>query len=652
MRVVCDIEANSLTRPTKIWLIVCKDIDTKEIYIFRNLTDDTSETKKFREFVDSVTLWIGHNFLEYDWPCISRLLGISIDDVHERVCDTLILSRLIDYSRKSHSIENYGVEFGLEKIEFNDWTKWSQEMEDYCVRDIEICHRVYLKYQRVVDDPSWSKSIRMEHAFQSCVINSLHSNGFCFNSNRARKLLDDVNEELAKLDYEILKAFPPRLKLIREITPKITKHGTLSKSDFRWVANGDLSGFNGGPFCRCEWVSFNPNSHKQIVDVLREAGWVPTDRTTTHVETEREINRIKRSRDPQSSVDLADLYAKMETLKIYGWKINEENLNTLPTTAPSPARSLAKRITLESRRRTLTEWLGLVQEDNRIHGKFLGIGTWTHRMATQQPNMQNIPNEFELDGSTKYLGKELRQLWQAPRNRLLVGVDAEGIQLRIFAHYINDEEFTYALVSGKKADKSDPHSLNQRILGSACKSRAAAKRFIYALLLGAGLSKLSQILETSEENTKEALSRLLERYQGWAKLRQDIIPKDAKRGWFYGLDGRKIAIPGEVSGERKHLAMSGYLQSGEAIVMKMATLKWLKDPTIQDINFKLVNMVHDEWQTETPNNMEKAILVAEAKARALREVGEELNLKCPLAGSYWNDDHNDYTIGTNWYQTH
>jgi hypothetical protein len=44
--------------------------------------------------------------------------------------------------------------------------------------------------------------------------------------------------------------------------------------------------------------------------------------------------------------------------------------------------------------------------------------------------------------------------------------------------------------------------------------------------------------------------------------------------------------------------------------------------------------------------------IAKIQADSLKEVGEELGLRCPLAGSYWNDDHKDYTIGTNWSVTH
>jgi len=651
VKVVIDIECNSLVKPTHIWCIVCKDIDTGRVYVYRNLTEQDDAKRDFLAFTRDVTLFVGHNFLGYDYPVMQDLLGLVVDDVASNCIDTLVISKLVDYPRQGHSISHYGQEFGLEKIEFNDFKQWSQELENYCVRDVEICHRIYLKYIRCINDPIWRPSIVTEQSFQ-LVVNHLHDNGFSFNTKKAQSLLNHVQVELAKLDKEILHEFPPRLKIIREISPKTTKFGTLSKTDFRWVEGGDISDFNGGPFCRCGWSEFNPSSHKQIVEVLNSAGWKPVDKTQTHIDTERDIFRLKRDRKQDNSLDISNLSDKLKILEVSGWKVNETNLATLPDSAPSSARSLAKRILYESRRRTLTEWLGLADPTTgRIHGKFYGIGAWTHRMAHQQPNTANIPNEFELDGKTKkLLGKELRSLWQAPRNRLLVGVDAEGIQLRVFAHYINDEEFTNALVRGRKDDKSDPHSLNQRILGEVCKGRQTAKRFVYALLLGAGIHKLAQILETTQRTAEEALDRLLERYTGFAKLKEEGIPLDAKQGWFTGLDGRRVRIPGDTVGERRHLCMSGYLQNGEAVIMKMACLKW--HDQLKNFNSKLVGFIHDEWQTETPNNLETAIRVAEMQSQSFAVVGEELGLRCPLAGSYWNDDHKDYTIGTNWSVTH
>lgn len=675
MRIVLDIEANGLENPTKVWLVVAKDLDSGELHVFRRPSDDPEQAQRLRALLQVADLVVGHNLLEYDLPVISALLACK--DVAGRCLDTLILSRLVDYSRSAgHSLASYGEEFGFPKIVFSDFTKYSLEMEEYCVRDVEITERIYRHYQRIIDDPNWDRSIRLEHDFQG-IVNNLHRNGFFFDTSRAGTLLERVRKELDKLDVDILSSFPPKLKAIREIHPKVTKHGTLSKSDFRFVRSGDLSDFNGGPFTRCEWVDFNPSSVKQVVEVLNTAGWKPTDKTKTHIETERELQIAQRGKKPMTVQELKDIQLKLDRLRVYGWKINENNLATLPPSAPTPARLLAKRILLESRRRTLTEWLSLVSpQDGRIHGKFVGLGAWTHRMAHQNPNTANITGEFQLDGSKKLYGKEMRQLWTVPKDRLLVGVDAEGIQLRIFAHYIDDPEFTKALVEGKKDDKTDPHSLNQRILGGVCKSRAAAKRFIYALLLGAGIGKLTEILECSRADTETALNRLLERYTGFARLKSDVLPKDGKRGYFIGLDGRRVAIPGETAGTRTHLAMSGYLQNGEAVVMKKACLLWhkqlekeygktverctrsgiiipgLRDNGTDNSSIQIVNFVHDEWQTEVPNDLTLAIKVAKIQADSLRIVGEELGLKCPLAGSYWNDDHKDYTIGVNWYQTH
>ena len=655
MRVVIDIECNALVNPTHIWCIVCKDIDTGLFHIFRHLTTDVVERERFVSFWRSCKYIIGHNLLNYDAPVLLNLLRLALPDPGTVGIDTLILSKLIDYSRSGHSIEHYGEEFGIPKGKFVDFSKYSQEMEDYCVRDVEICEKIYRKYSKYANTPEHKPSIVLEHRFQ-LVVNDLHDNGFCFNGTRARSLLDRVERELGELDQDILEAFPPRLKLIREITPKETKYGTLSKTDFRWLGDGDLSDYNGGPFCRCSWTPFNPSSHRQIVQVLADARWLPIDKTQSHIDTEREIARLRyKTKDKELDITRKELIVKLDELKKVGWKVNETNLETLPASAPLPARSLAKRILLESRRRTLTEWLALAvsnseHRDARIHGRFYGIGAWTHRMAHQAPNTANIPNEFDTSGKRKLLGKELRSLWCAPRNRLLVGVDAEGIQLRIFAHLINDPEFTKALVEGKKDDKTDPHSLNQRILGSVCQSRQAAKRFIYALLLGAGLGKLSEILGCSDNETTQALDRLMGRYTGWQQLKEEVFPTDARRGWFYGLDGRKVKIPSETVGGRKHLAMSGYLQNGEAVVMKKATLKWW--PLLKEYDAKGVGLIHDEWQVEVPNNMGIALKVAELMKNSLPAVGEELNLLCPLAGSYWNDDNKDYTIATNWSKTH
>src|SRR5258707_10458806 len=104
MRIIIDIEADALVNPKNIWLIVAKDIDTGKLHIFREVTSNEQEKKRFLEFSREVTLWVGHNWLGYDWPVMVNLLGLSIDNVALHSIDTLIISKLVDYSRQGHSI--------------------------------------------------------------------------------------------------------------------------------------------------------------------------------------------------------------------------------------------------------------------------------------------------------------------------------------------------------------------------------------------------------------------------------------------------------------------------------------------------------------------------------------------------------------------
>jgi hypothetical protein len=144
-----DIEANALTNPDRIWLVVIKSNDVYRCYY--DLTKRKDESERFIR--DCEALWAagdqlcGHNLLGYDWPVLCATGQGSTPVGSLPLVDTLILSKLIDYSRKGHSIEDYGLEFGHEKIKFTDFSKFSPEMEIYCKRDVDICEKIYLKYK-------------------------------------------------------------------------------------------------------------------------------------------------------------------------------------------------------------------------------------------------------------------------------------------------------------------------------------------------------------------------------------------------------------------------------------------------------------------------------------------------------------------------
>jgi DNA polymerase I len=328
----------------------------------------------------------------------------------------------------------------------------------------------------------------------------------------------------------------------------------------------------------------------------------------------------------------------------YGWQCNEMNLSTLPEDAPEGGRNLAEWLTLEGRRSSLEEWIKHVKDDCRIHGRFTHIGAWTGRMAHSAPNQANIPAAFHGTPKTaveivkdEYDGR-MRCLWTVEDGNYLVGTDAEGIQLRILAHLMKSDEYIHAIVSGRKEDETDIHNVNRKALGISHVTRDMAKTFIYAFLLGAGVAKVATILKVNQREAGEAIDNFMNSIQGLSDLKKKVIPHVAKRGWFRGLDGRKVPVPSE------HKALAGMLQNGEAVVMKHSAITWTTAARKLGIKYKLVTWPHDEWQTEVEGSMNDAELLGNIQRQSIVDTGKKLSILCPLAGSTdigrtWGDTH-------------
>lgn len=646
-QVILDIETDSLT-PSKIYMIVCRDIVSNEVFVFLE-----GEVKQFAQFLKEVDMVVAHNGLAFDIPVINSLLKSYVYIDPKCVIDTLVVSRLLDTNIEGgHSLAAWGERLGFPKGDFKDFSQFSQEMLDYCIQDTLVTLKLFEHFKAYIYSPLWKKSLRVEHDMV-LVCNDLKTNGFHFDKAKGYELYEEITRDLSILDEELQKAFPPRSSLIREIHPKLTKSGTLSRTDFRWVEDGDLTPYQvDAPFSRIEFVPFNPGSPSQVVERLNEAGWKPYEKTKGHIETEKLLQRTRDKKEKQA------LKEKLEVYKESGWKVSEANLDTLPDKASTPdgqyrlesARKLVQRLTLQNRYTTLREWLTAVEESpdhNRIHGTFNHIGAWTHRMSHSNPNMANIPTFGGLPKTREPTFLELwksridpifRQFWSVPKGKLLVGVDAESIQLRILAHYMNDERFTQSLLSGKKEDKTDPHSMNQKALGSVCQNRDDAKTFIYAWLLGAGFAKVAQILKCTIEEAEEANDNFLNFYPGLKHLKANVIPNDANFGYFQGFDGRFVKQDSE------HLMLAGYLQNGEACIMKHACISFNQRLKKEKIPYKMINFVHDEFIVETEDDHELGEYIKQVISDSIKETGESFNLNCPMAGSGG--------IGYNWYEIH
>jgi len=278
-------------------------------------------------------------------------------------------------------------------------------------------------------------------------------------------------------------------------------------------------------------------------------------------------------------------------------------------------------LTLQKRYAQVHSWLDAVEDDGRVHGRVISNGAVTGRMTHQSPNMAQVPASHSL------YGHECRSCWTVPEGKKLVGFDASGLELRMLAHYMNDEEFTNVLL------REDIHTRNQ--LAAGLETRPQAKTFIYAFLYGAGDAKIGTIVGGTAGDGRTLKQRFLRNTPALESLRERIT-RAAGRGYLTGLDGRRLRVRSE------HAALNTLLQAAGAVVMKKA-LVILDDYAKQwKLDYKFIGNIHDEVQSEVVE--EQAEKFGWLAVECLKASGVHFNLRCPLDG--------EYKVGTTWAETH
>lgn len=700
-RVILDCEADSL-KPTLIHCIVCKDIDTGEIFKFRPnspLGGHHDFKDEFVKFAETVNLWIGHNIIGYDMPVINRLLGSELLKFEE--CrDTLILSRLFRpapasikpkgmYSRShGHSLEAWGNYLKFPKTKFNDWSKFSEVMLNYCLQDVLVGEKIYEELWYKEKEGFSDECIKLEHNVAKMLWEQ-EQNGFFLDQKKVKSLEKETYNLLQEMDIRLQELFPPIFVLIRNLPKKVKKDGTLGT-----VFKRILDAYQTNKNCKAEEKEdgsydlytkevFNPKSSKHIAKRLLAVGWVPK------VYTEKGNIKTDKVTLKEAILELLETRTELESLKC-----------------------LSNYSILANRHQKAVKWQELAKEDGRVHGRVNPIGAGTHRCSHFDDNMANIASvtcgkspissfqseeikdlkkfdlfdngtkiflekskdkiEYALKGLEGTYGWDSRDCWTVPtKEHCLVGADASGIQLRALAHYMNDKKYIKALL------ESDIHVVNQRAAGIS--NRPKAKTFIYAWLLGGGDEKIGSIVGITKEEYKELISfakqrkkwnrtllehfiyslrakdrkadkktvatiikgfrtkeQFLDRTPALKRLKQKDIPKATKQGYLVGLDGRKLWIPSE------HLAMSLYLQGFEAVIMKKAMVLYQEELKSKGIPFKQVAYVHDELQVECLK--EYGDIVGQSIVRAIENAGKIYKSNCPLEAGY--------KVGKSWSETH
>ncbi len=285
------------------------------------------------------------------------------------------------------------------------------------------------------------------------------------------------------------------------------------------------------------------------------------------------------------------------------------------------AEQVLEYLLLQKRYAQVNSWLEHVQDDGRVHGRVTTNGAVTGRMTHQNPNMAQVPSVNSV------FGKECRDCWIVPEGRKLVGVDASGLELRMLAHYMGDEEFTDVLL------RDDIHTRNQ--IASGLATRPQAKTFIYAFLYGAGDAKLGSIVGGTAKDGNALRTRFLRNTPSLETLRERV-GSASRKGYLIGLDGRKLWVRSE------HSALNTLLQAAGAIIMKRALVLLDDYATQHKIDYKFIGNIHDEIQSEVAT--EQAEKFGWLAVECIKAAGLSFQLRCPLDG--------EYKVGTTWAETH
>jgi len=288
--VAMDIETDSLDA-TFIWVICAEDVETGERERFLNTTTIPEERERFIAYCSGVDKFVFHNGIGFDVPVINRLLGNIIDQ--QSVIDTLIVSRLVDYTLdgKGHSLKAWGKRLGDFKIGFNDFSKLSDEMIEYCEQDVAVTVKLYRHFKKVIQDPEWQESLRCEHDIQ-ILCEQMTANGFYFEEDKAEELLGEICERMEALEASFQEDFPPKLTEVNRIQYRRKADGSLFSSVIKarekyYSTSLDKSVEPNELVCY-DYIPFNPASPKQRIDRLWEAGWEPFEKTKGHIDYERE----------------------------------------------------------------------------------------------------------------------------------------------------------------------------------------------------------------------------------------------------------------------------------------------------------------------------------------------------------------------------
>jgi DNA polymerase-1 len=290
-------------------------------------------------------------------------------------------------------------------------------------------------------------------------------------------------------------------------------------------------------------------------------------------------------------------------------------------------------------RSTYTE--ALVKQANpdthRVHTSYHQALTATGRLSSTDPNLQNIPIREEI-------GRQIRKAFIAPQGRVLLAADYSQIELRLMAHFSQDDALVDAFQNGQDVHRRTA----SEVLGVALENvtsdqRRQAKAVNFGLLYGMSEFGLIRQLGFTREESQNYIKQYFHRYPGIYEYMQRTRQVALEQGFVETITGRRLYTPDidarnmMVRKGAERAAINAPLQGSAAEIIKMAMIEVNK--ILPQDQAKLLLQVHDELVFEVDET------IADQLAAQIKDVMQKVvTLSVPLVvevgqGKNWGEAH-------------
>jgi len=275
----------------------------------------------------------------------------------------------------------------------------------------------------------------------------------------------------------------------------------------------------------------------------------------------------------------------------------------------------------------------------RVHTTFSQAVAVTGRLASSDPNLQNIPVRTPE-------GRRIRQAFVAPKGFKLVSADYSQIELRIMAHLSEDAGLLKAFLAGEDVHRATASEVFGVPLDQVnAEQRRYAKVINFGLIYGMSAFGLARNLGLDRSVAKNYIDQYFAKYPGVARYMDETRRVAKRQGFVETVFGRRLWLPeiNSPNGPRRQgaerAAINAPMQGTAADLIKMAMVDVQRALESQGLRSRLVLQVHDELVLEVPEDEVEVI-----RKLLPEKMDQVARLRVPLIVSVG--------VGDNWDQAH